>query len=701
MTKMRQGTGQDSNPEKDNRHEEDMRTLLQWQSVAANSILRVMRGEERQSVLRDGLDVMRKRFDGDRTFLFWFDRSTKTGKCDFEVTRQGVPGVKDYLMEIHVSQFPWMGSQLLKGESLFLESLDDMPVQAAPERDLLRSRGILSIMLVPIVTERSTWGCLCVTHSKQARVWDEWDRQWMTAMAGFVGIIIELYHSRDATHRSEQMLRMVYQNIPIGIEIYDCHAQLVNYNEAASAILGPYLPEEVLGKSLFDWPSMQERPDMAQKIRQGEEAAFDIVYGANQPNWQGTLKYLSLHCTVIHDQAGGVCSYVLITIDNTEERLAAQRLLAAKLKAEESDRLKSAFLASMSHEIRTPLNAIVGFSELAAQTLNEQERSQYIGIVNDNNDRLLQLVNDILDFSTIEAGILDITNEPIDLNSFVEGVVDLFRSKVRPGVALRFDPPWVNVSINSDKERLGKILSAFLSNAVKFTRQGYIRVSYQVKGLMVEFSVQDTGIGMTREQAAQVFDLFVKFDPFMPGTGLGLSVCKSIAEVMQGRIGVESKPGKGSRFWVSIPAESRTLNVSADNPAAFVPTGRPLVLVAEDAELNYLLVSSVLQDQYDLLHARNGIEAVELHALHHPDLIIMDIRMPLMDGLESTRRIRQTDAEVPIVALTAYALAADRKAAFEAGCTGFLPKPIRAGTVRENIRNFLEHSPKYEYEQQD
>ncbi len=951
MTKIRQGkqTGPDSRPAD---HGNDVHVLLQWQSVTSHSILRMLRGDDRHSVLRDALDVMRKKFDSDRTFIFLFDHRNHTCKCDFEVVREGLPEVKESLASVSMDVFPWLIAQMVAGQPLFLDSLDDMPAQAAKEHEFLRSRGIRSIMLAPIVSEKGAWGCLCVTHTERSRRWDEMDRQWMMAITGFVGVVFELNRSQrklahegeylkslymnmplgfsrlrlvydgdklrdffivdanqamaehtglkrerlmlarsgdiqgifdglddligfleevasggglaereitnkstgrhyrnsfyapnskeivvlgmDITtsvealagmYRNEQMLRMVYENIPVAIEIYDRNADLISYNEAASCIFGGYKPGDVLGRNMFDWPSFRGRPDLAEKVRRGEEVAFDIEYGTDQPGWEGNIKHLSLQCTVVRDMKGEVCNYVLITIDNTEKmqicldlkrfqhtfdsisefsevgmfewdllrnelsateqwyknvnlaqgspinalrqvvhpedyavllryleavkegalkeftietrvrqdkewksiksmcqvnkfdpgrrsivlfglnvnisemKQAEQRLLDAKLRAEESDRLKSAFLASMSHEIRTPLNAIVGFSELAIQTGDEKEKSEYIGIVNDNNDRLLQLVNDILDFSTIEAGILDIANEEIDANGLMEEMVDLFKSKLHPGVALSFVPPLVNVSINSDKNRLGKVLSGMLSNAVKFTRRGHILVSYQVLGRMIEFSVQDTGIGMTAEQTERVFDLFVKFDDFTPGTGLGLSVCKSIVEVMQGEIGVESNPGSGSRFWFRIPAQARTLGTGSNNPAAFVPTGRPLVLVAEDAELNYLLISSVLQEQYDLLHARNGIQAVELHAKHHPDLVIMDIRMPLMDGLEATRRIRQTDAEVPIVALTAYALDTDRKAAFEAGCTGFLPKPIRAGTVRTSILRLLEHSPKYEHEQ--
>ena len=229
-------------------------------------------------------------------------------------------------------------------------------------------------------------------------------------------------------------------------------------------------------------------------------------------------------------------------------------LIEAKEKAEAADRLKSAFLANMSHEIRTPLNAIVGFSSLLGETENVEERKQYIAIVEENNDLLLQLISDILDLSKIEAGTFDFTKRALDVNLLCEDIVRTMRMKVKPGVELLFDSHLPECQIVSDRNRLNQVLANFVNNAVKFTSAGSIRVGYEpLDENRLRFYVADTGIGIEPEKQAQVFDRFVKLDTFVPGTGLGLSISKSIIEQLGGTIGVDSKVGEGSCFWFTLP----------------------------------------------------------------------------------------------------------------------------------------------------
>ena len=225
------------------------------------------------------------------------------------------------------------------------------------------------------------------------------------------------------------------------------------------------------------------------------------------------------------------------------------KLIKARDRAEESDRLKSAFLANMSHEIRTPLNAIVGFSNLLAYEQNESEKQQYISIVEENNELLLQLISDILDLSKIEAGTFEMVYGDIEVNSLCEDVVASLQVKVPSGVILRFESCMEDCHIFSDKNRIHQVISNFVNNAFKFTSSGEIVVSCRREEQMVEFAVRDTGIGIEPEKQEHIFDRFVKLNSFVHGTGLGLSICKSIIEQLGGQIGVESEPGKGSRFW--------------------------------------------------------------------------------------------------------------------------------------------------------
>ena len=248
---------------------------------------------------------------------------------------------------------------------------------------------------------------------------------------------------------------------------------------------------------------------------------------------------------------GYVINGLCLNIQNIKD--TEEVLISAREKAEESDRMKSAFLANMSHEIRTPLNAIVGFSGLLVDTEDMEERCEYIKIVQENNDLLLQLISDILDLSKIEAGTFEFTYGETDVNMLCEDIVRSSQIKVPQGVELVFDPHPSDCTVISDRNRLHQVISNFVNNALKFTSSGSIHVGYEKKEEGVEFYVSDTGIGISKEQLTHIFERFVKLNSFIHGTGLGLSICKSIVEQLGGVIGVDSEEGKGSRFWFTIP----------------------------------------------------------------------------------------------------------------------------------------------------
>ena len=381
---------------------------------------------------------------------------------------------------------------------------------------------------------------------------------------------------------------------------------------------------------------------------------------------------------------------------NTQKALE-QDLREAKEKAEESNRLKSAFLANMSHEIRTPLNAIVGFSNLLTETEDIEERREFMHLVEENNDLLLKLISDILDLSKIEAGTFEFNYGVVDVNMMCEEAVRALSLKVgdRP-VDLRFgcrEPR--RMMIYGDKNRLMQIITNFINNALKFTEKGYISLDYEVIGDRIRFQVEDTGTGIAPEKQTAVFERFVKLNSFVQGTGLGLSICKSIVEQMGGEIGLESEVGKGSRFWFTIPVGagdfSETEEDASDAETPNLPaTGmRPVVLVAEDTESSFLLVLMTLKKEYEVVHAWDGIEAVRLFRELQPDVVLMDIQMPHMDGLEATRQIRLHDTSVPIVAVTAFAYDHDRQRALDAGCTDYLSKPLTGDKLRQKLRHLL------------
>lgn len=385
-----------------------------------------------------------------------------------------------------------------------------------------------------------------------------------------------------------------------------------------------------------------------------------------------------------------------ISWDITNFQNIEQELIKARIKAEQSDRLKTAFLANMSHEIRTPLNAIVGFSKLLPSAENEEEEKLYSDIINQNSDILLQLINDILDLSKIEAGTLEYVKRPMNVGEVCRNIYAVHKERVKEGVILLLDNEQ-DLIIEEDQNRLSQIITNFITNAIKFTYSGEIHLGYKIESDRLYFYVKDTGIGIEPEKVDHIFDRFVKLNSFAQGTGLGLAICRMIVEKIGGEIGVTSELGEGSTFYFIIPFKGESnkcvgLPHAAESEYKSYAVKRmqqlKKILVAEDVDSNFILLKNMIGGSYVLLWAKDGYEAVEMYKRDQPDLILMDIKMPRMDGLEATRIIRSYSKEIPIIALTAYAFEADRERALEAGCNDFVTKPISEEMLKKALEKF-------------
>ena len=434
-------------------------------------------------------------------------------------------------------------------------------------------------------------------------------------------------------------------------------------------------------------------PEDTERVREnmvgmsaGQYKEFSLQYRSRtkwDQDWQ-TLIVTGLPSE--RDKKGNVIRYTGIAFNNTKWEKMAQELKEMKDKAELSDRLKSAFLANMSHEIRTPLNAIVGFSELLVDSDDPDEKKEYWHIIESNNDLLLRLINDILDLSKIESGIIDRKRERFNLTQLCNELYVMMRSKIpNADVELVQDNPCPECWIFLDSNRLKQVWMNFLTNAVKYTRSGYIRMGYSVEKDGIRFYVEDTGTGIPKELQDRVFGRFQKLNEFVQGTGLGLAISRAIVEAAGGEIGFTSEQGIGSTFWAWVPCEIFQ-HGDVGCPETSLPNRRPVfsedsdrklkILVAEDNDSNFLLVRNILKD-YDLLRVTNGVEAVEEIRNGKFDFVLMDLKMPVMDGLVATRKIREFNSDIPIVALTANAFDTDRASAMDAGCNAFLPKPVK------------------------
>ena len=385
-----------------------------------------------------------------------------------------------------------------------------------------------------------------------------------------------------------------------------------------------------------------------------------------------------------------------ISWDITNLQNIEQELIKARIKAEQSDRLKSAFLANMSHEIRTPLNAIVGFSQLLPAAETAEEKKLYSGIINQNSDILLQLINDILDLSKIEAGTLEYIKRPMNLGEVCRTIYAVHKERVKEGVTLVFDNVDENLFIEGDQNRIMQVITNFLTNASKFTYAGEIRLGFERTDKNIRVYVKDTGIGIEPEKVDHVFERFVKLNSFAQGTGLGLSICQMIIEKIGGEIGVTSELGKGSTFYFTIPYEEagelgeifKMSKTESKGDTVNRVQQIKKILVAEDVESNFILLKNLIGREYTLLWAKDGVEAIEMYKQYQPDLILMDIKMPRMDGLEATHIIRSYSKEVPIIALTAYAFETDKELALEMGCNDFVTKPVSKEALEKALEKF-------------
>ena len=384
---------------------------------------------------------------------------------------------------------------------------------------------------------------------------------------------------------------------------------------------------------------------------------------------------------------------VLALIHDIGDRIRrSQELIEAKRRAEEADKMKSVFLANMSHEIRTPLNAIVGFSEIIAVTENEEEKLQYLEIIQKNSNLLLQLINDILDLSRIESGKSEMHFQQIEISGLVEEVEKVHQLKMKTDVELKVIRPEGEYWTSTDRNRVMQVLFNFLSNALKNTEKGTITLGLKHEGNWLKLYVSDTGYGIAKEKLPQIFTRFEKLNDFVQGTGLGLSICKSIVERLGGRIEVVSELGKGSTFALYLPYQEMPKEVverKLVSGKSIAADKRKKILVVEDVESNFVQLNILLNKEYIISWVRNGEEAINSFVREKPDLILMDIRMPVMDGIQATEKIRTISLSVPIIAVTAYAFYTEQQQAIQAGCNAVISKPYSLEKLKETIESYI------------
>ena len=668
--------------------------LLYQQTNISYSLLAFLQCDDVAQVVNKTLGDLLHQFLGDRIYIFEINRKEQRQDCTYEVIAEGISKEQEFLSNIPWDPSTWWNHQIAERRAIILNTLDDMPEEAAEYRQTLEMQDIKSLMVVPLISKEEVWGYMGIDMVRTQRSWSNVDYQCFSSLANIISICIELRKSelqakedRLALDNSEKILRNIYKNLPAGVELYDKDGYLVDINDKELEIFGLSDKNEALGVNLFDNPNIPS--EVKERLRAKEDVNFSINYDFSKINQyvdsrRNGIINLNTKVTALYDSQNRFINYLFINIDTTETTNAytkiqefenlflligdyakvgfahfnvltrdgyaqdtwyrnlgekegipmpqvigvyahvvpedqvvlknfvgevktgkatslrkevrvcrengkytwtsinvmvrdyrpqdgiiemlcinyditplketEQKLIIARDKAEELDRLKSAFLANMSHEIRTPLNAIVGFSSLLAETDSRNERQEYIKIVQENNELLLQLISDILDLSKIEAGTFNFVYTNVDVNETCAEIIKSMSMKVSKGVELIFEEPFPECYIYTDKNRFTQVISNFINNALKFTQQGSITLGYeQVSHQKIKFYVRDTGMGIPEEKQKSIFERFVKLNTFVQGTGLGLSICKSIVSQMGGEIGVDSTEGVGSCFWFTHP----------------------------------------------------------------------------------------------------------------------------------------------------
>lgn len=481
------------------------------------------------------------------------------------------------------------------------------------------------------------------------------------------------------------------------------NGDITYWNKAAEKLYG-WNETEVMGRNILD---------VAQPSVTNKDIALTMASLDNGESWSGeflcqrkngsTFPAIVFNSPIL-DAHGKLIGIISISSDITKRKQKENELLLAKEKAEESDKLKTAFINNISHEIRTPLNGILGFGQVWVDSgLSREKREKYFLVIKQSSNRLMQTVTDYMDIAMIVSGTLEVHKKEFQMKPLLEEIMEntkmlCFKKPIEIEVEVPSNSDLLR--LDSDRELIRKIIKNLIDNAVKFTDKGKIIVGYRILEGHLEFFVKDTGRGIEQDKLQKIFEVFTQDDISMTrgyeGSGLGLAIAKGFVASLNGDIWATSNDGKGSVFYFTIPYNSNILTVLNEKkltPAFNKPKSdnKPLILVAEDDELNFLFIKELLEMAgCDYLHAINGKEAVEI-CKQNLDIsfVLMDIKMPVMNGLEATRFIKEFRPNLPIIAVTAYSLTGDEHRFMEAGCDEYYSKPIKEEILDKLIKKYI------------
>lgn len=669
----------------------------------------------------------------DRCCVFMMSDAEQTIDNTHEWLAPGVSSQKEKGQRISLKDFPWVLHKIYRHEVINIPNVSQLPAEAQTEQQVLQRRQTVSILGVPMIFGETPVGFLALESVTTPEYWTE-EIVPLLKIAGTLFVsAFERNKAEQALRASEDRFRQVITSISDHIYFW----KVTESGEHVNLYLSPNV-EELTGypysRFAEDWAFWNRQvihPDdqpaaarQAAKLAHGQvsEMEYRLVLANGEIIW--------VRDSGRAEQVGGDILVYGVVSDITErkkaeEALAAERaLLAQRVDARTAElslanaelaraaRLKDEFLAAMSHELRTPLNAVLGMSEALQEevygSLNDNQLTA-LARIEESGRHLLSLINDILDLSRIEAGKLELQITKVDIYAVCQSSLHFVDKAARDKqIKVSFELE-ENVSLYADERRLKQILINLLSNAVKFTPEGGkigLNVRKDAEHQAVSFSVWDAGIGIAEENIDHLFQPFIQLDSRLSrhyeGTGLGLTLVYRMVEMHQGSVSVTSTLGEGSQFTILLPQHSdvgqpQLEKVDTDETAELIAVGEPsaLILLAEDNEANITTFSNYLQAKgYGLVVARDGAEALERVKEYQPDLVLMDIQMPMMDGLAAIRHLRASSkfSDLPIVALTALAMPGDRERCLAAGANEYISKPISLKRLVGVIQSLLNNS---------
>lgn len=553
-------------------------------------------------------------------------------------------------------------------------------------------------VLIPFIFVTGTMNEETAADTIKAGAWDYVVKDRLFRLPLAVRSVLKLREEKNSASKAEEKiyrLLTAIEQTSAQIIVTSSTRKIEYVNKRFTEITG-FIPEDVIGKDagIFT-PEISGCPSIQDSLNKGEVFRGEVL----SKKKDGSLFWELVSITPIKTEDNKILNFVAVKEDITQQKMLEKELIEARDKAEESDKLKEAFLQNLSHEIRTPLNAIVGFSHLIYSDTEHgfsESQKDYASIIQRSSNQLLSIVSDILTVASIETGQERVTLSSVDIHAMINHLWDIFKplaDQKNLKLTLTNEISEKDFVIVTDETKITQILTNLLNNAFKFTLQGEIELKYYIVENKIEFLIKDTGIGIDKESIDIIFERFRQASHTVQsnfgGTGLGLSISKSFAKMLGGDIWVKSENGKGSEFYLNIPNCSNKNKPSLKESHFIELNNKPItILIAEDEIDNFLLIRAYLDtENVVILRAENGYEAFKIcESNPQIKLVLMDIKMPVMDGITSFKQIRKIRENLVIVAQTAYALEKDKTEFLEIGFDYYISKPIKKGDLLKIIK---------------